>query len=108
MERIRKKAEELRPSELRVLAEVLQAKRSEEIGAMLGLTKKTVEVHVDNIGKRLECGRVELVRVFCYDLADDEALFESLHLRMNAYNSARADSSKRPMAKKGQRRTDAR
>jgi DNA-binding CsgD family transcriptional regulator len=87
---VRENAPKLRPSEIRVLAEVLQGKSGAEIERALGISYKTVGVHIDNISRTLGCTRYEMIRIFSHELADDAALFDALSARAREYDDAKA------------------
>lgn len=90
---VRENAPRLRPSEIRVLAEVLQGKSGAEIERALGISYKTVGVHVDNISRALGCTRYEMIRIFSHELANDEILFAALSHRAGEYDEAKAGRS---------------
>lgn len=91
--RVRERALELRPSEVRVLAEVVQGKSGPEIAESLGLAHRTIGVHVDRITQVLGCSRTELIRIFSHELADDRALFDALTEIAGQYDAAKASRS---------------
>lgn len=91
--RVKERASELRPSELRVLAEVLQGKSGPEIAEGLGLAHRTVGVHVDRITQVLGCSRTEVIRIFSHELAQDWDLLNTLTQLANGYDPAKARRS---------------
>lgn len=68
----------LLPSEARVLAEFLQGATRPEIAALLKISPRTVETHMSRIISKCGCTSIQLLRICCYDLADDRAAFDRL------------------------------
>jgi DNA-binding CsgD family transcriptional regulator len=76
--RVRERILEIRPGEARVLAEVLQGQTSIEMGAAMGISPRTVEVHIQRILTLLGCSRIQLVRILSHELAGDTELMQGL------------------------------
>ncbi|MEO9231131.1 MAG: LuxR C-terminal-related transcriptional regulator [Devosia sp.] len=73
----------LTPAELRVLGPLLVGQTNAEIGAELGSSRRTVEVHVGRIQERCGCDRRTLIRLG--HLLDQERAVAEYIKRMPAY-----------------------
>ena len=82
----------LMPGEIRVVAQLVQGKQAAEIGTALNTTEHTAQVHTQRILAKTGCGRLQLIRILCLELADDYDLFEHLEARAGQFNQVMSDS----------------